>query len=396
MVLSQMDEDILTLSSNNFIKDFLFLVGFAVVIKKFFTCYVEKVLSVIIKKSLDKRRAKETCFRNMIRRCNYSSLSRVKAIVYRPRGLSHDYKLRAVLFSIWQSEDNCEKIKIAKMLITNNLFKFLGEIYCTCLMFCYLRVAMATVGGRLMARYFSEHSSRSSADLLDHLTYCDTFCKYFKPFALSFDKRFKQIKEPIRDVINQIQRNFCHEETISIDRITVLLQLNKQSLLHYSKTHMFALGPDRFTSLDLIDVSPKKAILSVEDKIFMGDMLSAVQRNLANENFRQVLDFSIQLGLVIFTRTLSDAFRDIECELKNCEYPDASRMDSFIERQPTDILHKIGLNYRRRSLVERKALVRQLSSLEAINKFALELYESEQLVEDTKTQDWTHKATDPD
>lgn len=387
-----MDEDSSTLLSNNYVKDLLFLIGFAIVLRKFLSNYMEKVLSIVIEKSLDKRRAKETCFKNMIRRCNYSSLRRVKTIVYRPRGLSHDYKLRAILFSIWQDEDNREKVKIAKMLITNNLFKFLGEIYCTCVMFCYLRVTMGIVGGKLMARYFSEHSSRSAADLLDHLTYCDTFSKYFKPFALSFDKRFKQIKEPVREAISQIQRTFCHEETISLDRIKVLLQLNKQSLLHYSKTHMFTLGPDRLTSFDLISVSPKSVNLSIEDKLYITDMLGCVQRNLASEEFRQVLDSSIQIGLSIFIRTLDDAYNDIEAELESCEYPDPSRMDSFIERQPTDILHKIGLSYRRRSLMERRALVKQLITHDAINKLALKLYETEQVVEEPKVLDQSIQA----
>lgn len=375
-----MDEQHSTSLPDFYLKDLLLMVGGAIVLKRLFTNYLDKLLSIVIEKSLDKKRAKETCFINMVRRCNRSCQRRVRAIVYRPRGLSQDYKLRAMLFSIWQDDDNREKVKVAKMLITNNMFKFLGEIYCTCVMVCYLRVSMGVVGGQLMARYFSQHTSRSSADLLDHLTYCDTFCKYFKPFALSFDKHFKQVKEPVREAISQIQRNFCHEETIDLERIKILLQQNKHSLLHYSRTHMFALGPDRMSSLDLISASPKSTVLASEDKLIMSDMLNVVQRNLASDEFRNVLDSSIQLGLKLFMSTLSDAYLDVETELENCVYPDPSRRDSFIERQPTDILHKIGLNYRRRSLVERKLLVKQLVSLSAINRLALDLYEGEQVL----------------
>jgi len=331
-------------------------------------------------------RKKEIHFENIINECNQLCQRMSPKIIARLQELLDDSKLIEDLAAKRQDKKIQEKVEIWRALKVKILTRLLSEIYCTCILVCYMRVQMSVIGGQVFAKNaLSATTAASSSAAVADLSHMKTYTKYYAFLGSFYDQRFDCLIQPIEEVVEETLRGYSIDYKISIQDFRVILDKIKRSMSFHlssptSKTKVFFLDAENIATTDLASTCPDSGPLSESEEEMLRLMLSETQDILESEDFKQVLESSIEVGYAILLDNLLGAFIKLETKLseKGAQNGSTTMMTNpnNIQVPLVKLLPHIRNNYLKRKESDQKVLVNHLLSLDVLNCFAANVYEA--------------------
>lgn len=354
--------------------------GTVMIIKKIFATYEKQWQTSSSRGFVHEARKKEIHFENIINECNQLCQRMAPQVIDRLQELLDETQLIEALASKRDGHVQ-NKVEIWKSLKVKILTKLLGEIYCSCILVCYMRVQMSVVGGQLFAKYVSADTRGSSSASASELTHMKAYTKYRALLASFFDQRFDTLIQPIEEAVEETLRGYSLDHNICIQDFKEILDTIKRSISFLisgptSKTKVFFLDADHLSTADLSSICPGSGSLSEEDETMLRSMLAETQDILESEDFKHVLESSIEVGYALLLDFLLGAFIKMESKLNLREENSGFSNPNSIQVPLVKILPQIRNNYSGRSESEQKALVNHLLCLDVLNCFAANVYEA--------------------
>lgn len=328
-------------------------------------------------------RKKEIHFENVINECNQLCQRMCPKIIARLDELLDDSKLIENL-SAKRSEKNVQsKVEIWKSLKVKILTRLLSEIYSICIMVCYMRVQMSVIGGQVFASNigaFANNSSPTSATMAD-LANMKTCSKYIGLLGAFYDKRFDSIIQPIEEAVEEALRGFNLDYNIGIKDFRTILDKIKGSVSFFlhsagANERVFLMDPDKLSTEDLATTCPESGPLSEADEAILRKMIAETHDILQSDDFKHVLDSSIDVGYALLLDVLLGSFIKIESKLSNKDKKPNFSNPNAIQVPLAKILPQIRSNYQERTEADQKALVNHLLCLDVLNCFASNVYDA--------------------
>lgn len=355
-------------------------VGAVVVINKVLAGYEKQWQTSSSRGFVHEARKKEIHFENLINECNEICKRMSPKIINRLQELLDDTKLIEELSSKRQDKNTQTKVEIWKSLKVKILTRLLSEIYCTCILVCYMRVQMSVTGGQVYARSIQNDNRSSSAASVDS-THMKAYTKYIALLGSFYDQRFDCLIQPIEQAVEETLNGYSIDYKISIQDFKVILDKIKRSVSFFlsgptSKTRVFFLDADKLSTVDLSSVCPGSGPLTDSDEQMLRSMLAETQDILESEDFKHVLESSIEVGYAILLDTLLGAFIKMEAKLRGGEENSGFSNPNSIQVPLVKILPQIRDSYLKRTETEQKVLVNHLLCLDVLNCFAANVYEA--------------------
>lgn len=352
-----------------------------VVINKILSNYEKQWQSSSSRGFVHEARKKEIHFENIINECNQLCQRMSPKIINRLKELLDDTHLIEDLSEKRQDRSVQSKVEVWKLLKVKILTKLLSEIYCTCILVCYMRVQMSVIGGQVFAKSVSTDNSGSSSASVADLTHMKAYTKYIALLGSFYDQRFDCLIQPIEEAVGETLLGYDLEYRINIQDFRVILDNIKRSVSFFlsgptSKTRVFFLEAEQLSTLDLNSVCSDSGPLSENDEQMLRKMLAETQDILESEDFKHVLESSIEVGYAILLDTLLGAFIKMESKLIGKEGNSGFSNPNSIQVPLAKILPQIRKNYLDRSESDQKALVNHLLCLDVLNCFAANVYEA--------------------
>lgn len=331
-------------------------------------------------------RKKEIHFENIISECNQLCQRMAPKIIARLQELLDDSKLIEDL-KTKRSEDKLvqDKVELWKSLKVKILTRLLSEIYCTCILVCYMRVQMSVIGGQVYAKSAADNTASSSSAAVADLTHMKTYTKYYAFLGSFYDQRFDCLIQPIEETVEETLRGYSIDYKISIQDFRVILDKIKRSMSFHlssptSKTKVFFLDAEKLSTIDLSSVCPDSGPLTHEEDDMLRLMLAETQDIFESEDFKHVLESSIEVGYAILLDNLLGAFIKMESKLngKTTESGDATNFSNpnSIQVPLVKLLPQIRNNYLQRKEADQRTVVNHLLCLDVLNCFAANVYEA--------------------
>lgn len=355
-------------------------VGTVVIINKVLASYEKQWQTSSSRGFVHEARKKEIHFENLINECNEICKRMSPKIINRLQELLDDTKLIEALSSKRQDKNTQTKVELWKSLKVKILTRLLSEIYCTCILVCYMRVQMSVTGGQVYARSIQNDNGSSSASSVDS-THMKAYTKYIALLGSFYDQRFDCLIQPIEQAVEETLAGYNIDYKISIQDFKVILEKIKRSVSFFlsgptSKTRVFFLEADKLSTVDLASVCPGSGPLTESDEQMLRSMLAETQDILESEDFKQVLESSIEVGYAILLDTLLGAFIKMEAKLRRGEEGSGFSNPNSIQVPLVKILPQIRDSYLKRAESEQKVLVNHLLCLDVLNCFAANVYEA--------------------
>lgn len=354
--------------------------GTVVIINKVLASYEKQWQTSSSRGFVHEARKKEIHFENLINECNEICKRMSPKIINRLQELLDDTKLIEALSSKRQDKNTQTKVELWKSLKVKILTRLLSEIYCTCILVCYMRVQMSVTGGQVYARSIQNDNGSSSASSVDS-THMKAYTKYIALLGSFYDQRFDCLIQPIEQAVEETLAGYNIDYKISIQDFKVILEKIKRSVSFFlsgptSKTRVFFLEADKLSTVDLASVCPGSGPLTESDEQMLRSMLAETQDILESEDFKQVLESSIEVGYAILLDTLLGAFIKMEAKLRRGEEGSGFSNPNSIQVPLVKILPQIRDSYLKRAESEQKVLVNHLLCLDVLNCFAANVYEA--------------------
>lgn len=356
--------------------------GVVVVINKMLANYEKQWETSSSRGFVHEARKKEIHFENIISECNQLCQRMSPKIIARLQELLDDSRLIEDLTVNRQDKNIQDKVEIWKSLKVKILTRLLSEVYCTCILACYMRVQMSVIGGQVLAKNMNANMSAgpSSAAVAD-LAHMKAYTKYYAFLGSFYDERFDCLIQPIEEAVEEALRGYSIDYKISIQDFRVILDKIKRSMSFHlssptSKTKVFFLEAEKLATVDLSSVCPDSGPLTEEEEQMLRSMLAETQDILESEDFKHVLESSIEVGYAILLDNLLGAFIKMESKLNSKEEnPNFSNPNS-IQVPLVKLLPQIRTNYLKRKESDQKALINHLLCLDVLNCFAANVYEA--------------------
>lgn len=363
-------------------KNKLLLVGGAagavVVINKILSSYEKQWQTSSSRRFVHEARKKEIHFENIINECNQICQRMSPKIINRLRELLDDTQLIQDL-TVKRPESNAQSnLETWKLLKVKILTRLISEIYCTCLLVCYMRVQMSVIGGQVFAKSANQDNSGSSSASVADLTHMKAYTKYIALLGSFYDQRFDCLIEPVEQAVDETLRGYSIDYKVCIQDFKTILEKVKSSIRFFlagnNPSMRVFLKADELSTLDLSAASLGSGPLSEKDEKTLRDMLAETQDILESEDFKHVLDSSIDVGYAVLLDTLLGAF--IQLDNKPAGESSGFSNPNSIKVPLGRILHKIRKNQSQRSETDQKMLTNHLLCLDVLNCFAANIYEA--------------------
>lgn len=328
-------------------------------------------------------RKKDIHFENIISECNQLCQRMSPKIILRLQELLDDSKLIEVLTAKRQDKNIQDKVEIWKSLKVKILTRLLSEIYCTCILVCYMRVQMSVIGGQVFAKNASSaNTASSSSAAVADMTHMKAYTKYYAFLGSFYDQRFDCLIHPIEEAVESTLKDYSIDYKISIQDFRVILDKIKRSMSFHlsSPTKVFFLDVDKLTTVDLASICPDSGPLTEDEEQMLRSMLAETQDILESEDFKHVLESSIEVGYAILLDNLLDAFIKLDSKLNSKD--DHGSVTTMMSNPHTiqvplvKLLPHIRNSYLKRKEPDQKVLVNHLLSLDVLNCFAANVYEA--------------------
>lgn len=360
-------------------------VGSVVVVKKILASYEKQWQESSSRGFVHEARKKEIHFENIINECNQLCQRMSSKLIKRLQVILNDSHLIEELTSKRGDKKVQSKVETWKLLKVKILTKLISEIYCICILVCSMRVQMSIIGGQVFAKSTqntTNNSGSSSASVAD-LTHMKAYTKYVSLLGSFYDKKFDCLIQPIEDTIDETLRGYTMDYSISIQDFKTILDKIKRSLSFFlsspnSKNSIFLLESDKLNTLNQDNISnQEELVLSEADEKMLRNMLAETQDILESDDFKQVLESSIEVGYAILLDSLLGAFIKMETKLNSKEENSAGFSNPNAIQVPlVRILSQIRNNHLERSPADQNVLVNHLLCLDVLNCFAANVYEA--------------------
>jgi hypothetical protein len=357
--------------------------GTVLVINKILAKYEKQWESSSSRGFVHEARKKEIHFENIISECNQLCQRMTPKIIARLQELLDDSKLIEDLVSKRAQDKNIQdKVEIWKSLKVKILTRLLSEIYCTCILVCYMRVQMSVIGGQVFAKNVADNNAGSSSAVVADLAHMKTYTKYYAFLGSFYDQRFDCLIQPIESSVEETLRGYSIDYKISINDFRVILDKIKRSMSFHlssptSKTKVFFLDADKLSTFDLSSICPDSGPLTSEEEQMLRSMLAETQDILESEDFKHVLESSIEVGYAILLDNLLGAFIKMESKLNGkTETTTNFSNPNSIQVPLVKLLPQIRNQYLQRKESDQKTLVNHLLCLDVLNCFAANVYEA--------------------
>lgn len=377
-------------------------IGSVVVIKKILAGYEKQWQESSSRGFVHEARKKEIHFENIINECNQLCQRMSSKLIKRLQVVLNDSQLIEELTSKRGDKKVQSKVETWKLLKVKILTKLISEIYCICILVCSMRVQMSIIGGQVFAKSTqnSTNSSGSSSASVAELTHMKAYTKYVSLLGSFYDQKFDCLIQPIEETIDETLRGYSMDYLITIQDFKTILDKIKRSISFFlsspnSKNSIFLLESDKLSSFTLLTSSAnnnsassldqssannqEEELLSEADEKMLRDMLDETQDILESEDFKKVLESSIEVGYTILLDFLLGAFIKMESKINSKD--DNSPQSGFsnpnaIQVPLVRILSQIRNNHLERSPADQKVLVNHLLCLDVLNCFAANVYEA--------------------
>lgn len=357
--------------------------GAVVVINKILAKYEKQWETSSSRGFVHEARKKEIHFENIISECNQLCQRMSPKIVVRLQELLDDSKLIEDLTAKRTQNKNIQdKVEIWKLLKVKILTRLLSEIYCTCILVCYMRVQMSVIGGQVFAKNAADNTAGSSSATVADLGHLKAYTKYYAFLGSFYDQRFDCLVQPIEDAVEETLHGYSIDYKISIQDFRVILDKIKRSMsFHLSspttKTKVFFLDAEKISNMDMSSICPDSGLLTGEEEEMLRLMIAETQDIFESEDFKHVLESSIEVGYAILLDNLLGAFIKMEGKLNGKEGEGSKFSNPNAIQVPlVKLLPQIRNNYLKRKESDQKALVNHLLCLDVLNCFAANVYEA--------------------
>jgi len=351
--------------------------GAVVVVNKILASYEKQWQTSSSRGFVHEARKKEIHFENIINECNQLCQRMSPKIIKRLQELLDDSQMIEDLKS--KHKDSVQnKVEIWKMLKVKILTKLLCEIYCTCILVCYMRVQMSVIGGQVFAKSLTNISSGPSSASVADLTHMKAYAKYMALLGSFYDQRFDCLIQPVEEAVEETLSGYSIDYNICIQDFRLILDKIKRSISFFlsspaSKTMVFFLDSDKLSTVDLAQACPDSGPLTESDEQMLRTMLAETQDILESDDFKHVLESSVEVGYATLLDNMLSAFIKVESKLSG---KDGFSNPNAIKVPLVRVLPQIRNNYLKRSEADQKALVNHLLSLDVLNCFAANVYEA--------------------
>lgn len=359
--------------------------GAVVVINKILAKYEKQWETSSSRGFVHEARKKEIHFENITSECNQLCQRMSSKVIARLQELLDDSKLIEDLTAKKQNKNIQDKVEIWKSLKVKILTRLLSEIYCTSILVCYMKVQMSIIGGQVFAKNVSEANTAgpSSAAVAD-LASMKTYTKYYAFLGSFYDQRFDCLIHPIEEAVEETLKGYSIDYKISIEDFQVILDKIKRSMSFHlsgptSKTKVFFLDAERISSVDLETVCPDSGPLTSDEEQMLRSMLAETQDILESEDFKDVLESSIEIGYKVLLDNLLNAFLKMESKLNiKDEHGNKTMMTNpnNVQVPLVKLLPHIRSSYLKRTESDHRVLTNHLLCLDVLNCFAANVYEA--------------------
>lgn len=355
--------------------------GAVMIVNKVFANYEKQWQTSSSRGFVHEARKKEIHFENIIEECNQLCQRMASKTINRLQELLDDSQLIGELDSKRKEKNIQSKIETWKLLKVKIITRLLSELYCTCILVCYMRVQMSVVGGQVYAMNANaeQNGSSSSADL----SHMKAYTKYNALLGSLYERKFDCLIQPIEDAVEETLRGYSIDYKVSIQDFKQILEKIRRSMSLFfsgptSKTRVLFLtsAADELSKVDLASVLPGSGSLSESDEQMLRKMLAETQDILESPDFRHVLESSIEVGYTTLLDTLLGAFIKMEIKLNGKEQNSNFSNPNAIQVPLVKLLPQIRINHSKRSEADQKSLVNHLLSLDVLNCFAANVYEA--------------------
>lgn len=339
--------------------------GALVVVNKILANYEKEWQKSSSKGFVHEAKKKEIHFENIINECNQLCQRMSLQVINRQQELLDDSELIDSLKQTRTDNNLKEKVEIWKSLRINILTRLLSELYCTCIVVCYMRVQMSIVGGQVYVKSIDYNSTKTD------LTHMKIYTKYNAIFGSFLEQKFERLIHPLESIISETLNDYNIDYNISIQDFKTILEKIKEEFTYYLTNQ----ETDKLTLIDLATICPDSGKLTEDNEKMLRQMLEETQDILEGDDFKHVLQSSIEVGYAILLDTLLGAFIKLEGKLSSKDSTGFSNPNS-IQVPLVKILPQIRNNYTKRSETDKKALVNHLLCLDVLNCFAANVYEA--------------------
>lgn len=355
--------------------------GTVVVIKKVLASYEKQWQNSSSRGFVHEARKKEIHFENMINECNQICQRMYPKIVVRLQEILDDGQLLKDLKSKRQDANVISKVEIWKSLKVKILTKLLSEVYCTCMMVCCMRVQMSVAGGQVFARGAAANTAGSSSASVADLTHMKAYTKYIALLGTFYDQRLDYFIQQIEQAVDDALKGYNLDYKIGIQDFKVILDKIKRSISFFlsspsSISKLIFLEADNLSKIDLAGVCPDSGPLDESDEQMLRQMLSETLDILESNDFKHVLESSIEIGYAILLDFLLGAFIRLEGKLKDEGENYSFSNPNTIQVPLVKILPEIRNSSLKRNESDQRILVNNLLSLDVLNCFAANVYEA--------------------
>lgn len=281
-----------------------------------------------------------------------------------------------------QSEE--KKIEAWDALRSNIFTKLLSELYCNCILVCYMRVQMSIVGAQVYVQtvnyaYQQNLQSVPSSNQAE-VSHMRAYTKYHALLGSFYEQRLDCLTRPLEQIIRETLREYKIDYSISMHDIKEIFNKVKLNFSKFlvdpdSKAKVLFLDIEDLSTVDLLSVCPDSGTLTNKEEEVLRNLLAETQDILESDDFKHVLESSIDVGYAVLLDTIIfDAFIKLESNT------DGDSQSSFqpngIQIPMVKLLPQIRSNYSARTEANKKAMVNHLLCLDVLNCFASNVYEA--------------------
>lgn len=356
-------------------------VGAVMVVNKVMASYEKQWQTSSSRNFVHDVRRKEIHFENMINECNQICQRMHPKVVTRLRVLLDDEKLIQSLKSMKKDTELVGKVEIWESLKVKILTRLLGEIYCTCMMVCCMRVQMSVAGGQVFAKSITTDTATSSSASVADLTHMRAYTRYVALLGTFYDQRLDLLIQHVEQSVEDALQGYKLDYKIGIQDFKVILDKIKRSISFFlassdSITKLLFPDPQELSEMDLSSVCPDSGKLNEGDDQMLRQMLAETKDILESSDFHHVLDSSIEVGYAVVLDFLLGAFIRLEGKLKENDDKFGFSNPNTIQVPLAKILPEIRKSHLNRNESDQKILVNHLLSLDVLNCFAANVYEA--------------------
>lgn len=252
---------------------------------------------------------------------------------------------------------------------------------------------MSVIGGFIFASKNTDSSGGPSSATVAELTNLRIYQKYIELLTIIQTERFDNLIQPIEDAVQDSMKEYTIDCEISIQDFKIILEKIQKSmsflLLSDESKMKILFDAKTLTSSDL-SKTQSGISLSKREENTLKSMLDETQDILEGQDFRKVLEASIDVGYAVLLDSLLETFMVMETNTPKASSSQhnttasntaASTSSDFsnpnaIKIRLAKIIPQIRKTVINKTETQQKELVNHLLCLDVLNCFAANIYEA--------------------